>query len=29
MLLLCGGDKSSQTRDMETAKKLADQWRQE
>ncbi|KPY27610.1 type II toxin-antitoxin system RelE/ParE family toxin [Pseudomonas syringae] len=29
ILLLCGGDKSSQSRDIETAKKLADQWRQE
>lgn len=29
VLLLCGGDKSSQARDIETAKKLADQWRQE
>ncbi|EFW77400.1 hypothetical protein ALP26_04841 [Pseudomonas savastanoi pv. glycinea] len=29
ILLLCGGDKSSQSRDIETAKRLADQWRQE
>ncbi|RMP44335.1 hypothetical protein ALO95_200225 [Pseudomonas syringae pv. antirrhini] len=29
ILLMCGGDKSSQSRDIETAKKLADQWRQE
>ncbi|EPJ76086.1 hypothetical protein CFT9_27106 [Pseudomonas sp. CFT9] len=26
MLLLCGGDKGSQTRDIETAKLLASQW---
>lgn len=29
VLLLCGGDKSTQSRDIETAKKLAIQWRQE
>ncbi|KWS81492.1 hypothetical protein AL053_13520 [Pseudomonas savastanoi pv. fraxini] len=29
ILLVCGGDKSSQSRDIETAKKLADQWWQE
>jgi putative addiction module killer protein len=29
VLLLCGGDKSSQSRDIETAKQLASQWRQE
>ncbi|HDS1745632.1 MULTISPECIES: type II toxin-antitoxin system RelE/ParE family toxin [Pseudomonas] len=27
VLLLCGGDKSSQARDIETAKGLASQWR--
>ena len=26
VLLLCGGDKGSQTRDIDTAKKLAKQW---
>jgi len=26
VLLLCGGDKSSQARDIETAKTLASQW---
>lgn len=26
VLLLCGGDKSSQARDIETAKALASQW---
>jgi putative addiction module killer protein len=29
VLLLCGGDKSSQSRDIETARKLASEWRQE
>lgn len=29
VLLLCGGDKSTQSRDIEAAKKLAIQWRQE
>ncbi|MFA0946110.1 MULTISPECIES: type II toxin-antitoxin system RelE/ParE family toxin [Pseudomonas syringae group] len=29
VLLLCGGDKGSQSRDIEAAKKLAAQWRQE
>ncbi|OOG83220.1 hypothetical protein B0E42_20510 [Pseudomonas sp. A25(2017)] len=28
VLLLCGGDKSTQTRDIEAAKKLAIDWRQ-
>ncbi|WP_253492299.1 type II toxin-antitoxin system RelE/ParE family toxin [Pseudomonas sp. S3E17] len=27
VILLCGGDKSSQSRDIETAKHLADEWR--
>ena len=26
ILLLCGGEKSTQTRDIETAKKLAEEW---
>ncbi|PRW84449.1 type II toxin-antitoxin system RelE/ParE family toxin [Pseudomonas fluorescens] len=29
VLLLCGGDKSTQSRDIEAAKKLSIQWRQE
>ena len=29
VILLCGGDKSSQTRDIETAKRLASEWRQQ
>ena len=29
VILLCGGDKSSQTRDIETAKRLANEWRQQ
>nr|WP_260630637.1 type II toxin-antitoxin system RelE/ParE family toxin [Pseudomonas syringae]UVN17985.1 hypothetical protein pPsy0479b_00027 [Pseudomonas syringae] len=29
VLLLCGGDKGSQSRDIEAAQKLAAQWRQE
>jgi putative addiction module killer protein len=29
VLLLCGGDKSSQSRDIEAAKKLASEWRSE
>lgn len=29
VLLLCGGNKSTQSRDIEAAKKLAIQWRQE
>lgn len=29
ILLLCGGDKSSQSRDIETAKTLASQWSDE
>ncbi|MCS4315545.1 putative addiction module killer protein [Pseudomonas sp. BIGb0381] len=29
VLLLCGGDKSTQTRDIEAAKKIAIDWRQE
>lgn len=27
VVLLCGGDKSSQSRDIETAKRLADEWK--
>lgn len=27
VILLCGGDKSSQPRDIETAKRLANEWR--
>lgn len=27
VILLCGGDKSSQTRDVEMAKRLANEWR--
>ncbi|MBD8480770.1 type II toxin-antitoxin system RelE/ParE family toxin [Pseudomonas coleopterorum] len=27
VILLCGGDKSSQTKDIETAKRLANEWR--
>ncbi|MBD8612700.1 type II toxin-antitoxin system RelE/ParE family toxin [Pseudomonas putida] len=27
VILLCGGDKSSQTKDIETAKHLANEWR--
>ncbi|WP_339488053.1 type II toxin-antitoxin system RelE/ParE family toxin [Pseudomonas sp. EL_65y_Pfl2_R95] len=27
VILLCGGDKSSQVRDIETAKRLANEWR--
>jgi len=27
VILLCGGDKSSQTKDIETAKRLANKWR--
>ena len=29
ILLLCGGDKSTQPRDIETAKRLAEEWREE
>lgn len=29
VILLCGGDKSSQDRDIETAKRLASEWRQQ
>ena len=29
VVLLCGGDKSSQARDIATAKRLARQWRQD
>ena len=29
VILLCGGDKSSQARDIETAKRLASEWRQQ
>ena len=29
VLLLCGGDKSSQSRDIEAAKTLASEWRSE
>lgn len=29
VILLCGGDKSSQKRDIETAKQLASEWRQQ
>ncbi len=28
IVLLCGGDKGSQTRDIKTARRLADQWRE-
>jgi putative addiction module killer protein len=28
IILLCGGDKSTQTKDIETAKRLAKEWRQ-
>jgi putative component of toxin-antitoxin plasmid stabilization module len=28
VILLCGGDKSSQARGIETAKQLAEEWRQ-
>ncbi len=29
IILLCGGDKSSQAKDIETAKRLAKEWREE
>jgi putative addiction module killer protein len=29
ILLLCGGDKSTQEKDIKTAKRLADEWREE
>ena len=29
VILLCGGDKGSQARDIETAKRLANEWRQQ
>jgi putative addiction module killer protein len=29
VILLCGGDKSSQAKDIETAKRLASEWRQQ
>ena len=29
VILLCGGDKSSQAKDIETAKRLAEEWREE
>jgi len=29
VLLLCGGDKSTQEKDIKTAKRLADEWREE
>jgi putative addiction module killer protein len=29
VILLCGGDKSTQSRDIRTAKRLAKQWREE
>ena len=29
LILLCGGDKSSQANDIETAKRLAKEWREE
>jgi putative addiction module killer protein len=29
IILLCGGDKSSQAKDIETAKRLANEWREE
>jgi len=28
IVLLCGGDKSTQTKDIKTAKRLADEWRE-
>ena len=28
VILLCGGDKSSQAKDIETAKRLAEEWRE-
>jgi putative addiction module killer protein len=29
IILLCGGDKGSQAKDIETAKRLAKEWREE
>jgi putative addiction module killer protein len=29
IILLCGGDKSTQARDIKTAKQLAEEWREE
>jgi len=29
IILLCGGDKSTQSKDIETAKRLAEEWREE
>lgn len=29
IILLCGGDKSTQARDIETAKRLAEEWREQ
>lgn len=29
IILLCGGDKSTQAKDIQTAKRLAEEWREE
>ena len=29
IILLCGGDKSTQQKDIKTAKRLADEWRED